>query len=69
MTLLNKIQIEKITSKNTNRTIRYTNADKTTVLLSRLRNNYSMLLLWDTVDSLRIARICSTTVPYFDQVQ
>jgi len=29
MTLLKKIQMEKIVSKNTNRTIRDTNADKT----------------------------------------
>jgi len=38
---LKKIQMEKITSKNTNRAIRDTNADNTTVLLSHLRNNYA----------------------------
>jgi len=31
MTLLKKIQMEKITSKNTNRELRCTNADKTIV--------------------------------------
>jgi len=44
MTLLKKIQIEKITSKNTNRTLRDTNADKTTVLLSHLKNNYGFIV-------------------------
>jgi len=44
MTLLNKVQMEKITSKNTNRALRYTNADKTTVLLSPLRNNYAFIV-------------------------
>jgi len=34
MSLLKKIQMEKITSKNTNRALRNTNADKTTVLLN-----------------------------------
>jgi len=38
MTLLKKIQMEKITSKNTNRALPDTNPDKTTVLLSHLRN-------------------------------
>jgi len=36
MTVLKKIQVEKITSKNTNRALRDTNADKTTVLISHL---------------------------------
>jgi len=44
MTLLKKIQMEKITFKNTNRAIRGTNADKTTVLLSHLRNNYAFIV-------------------------
>jgi len=44
MTLLKKIQIEKITSKNINRALRDTNADKTTVLLSHLRNNYAFIV-------------------------
>jgi len=44
MTLLKKIQMEKITSKNTNGAIRVTNADKTTVLLSHLRNNYAFIV-------------------------
>jgi len=44
MTLLKKIQMEKITSKNTNRAIRYTNANKTTVLLSHLWNNYAFIV-------------------------
>jgi len=35
--------MDKITPKNTNRALRDTNADKTTVLLSHLRN--TMLLL------------------------
>jgi len=39
MTVLKKIHMEKITSKNTNRVLRDTNADKTTALLSHLRNN------------------------------
>jgi len=43
MTLLEKIQIGKITSKNTNRALRDTNADKTTALLSHLRNNYAFI--------------------------
>jgi len=42
MTLLKKIQMEKITSKNTNRAIRDTN--KTTVLLSHLRNNCGFIV-------------------------
>jgi len=36
--------MEKITTKNINRTIRDTNADKTTVLLSHLRNNYAFIV-------------------------
>jgi len=44
MTLLKKIQMEKITSKNTNRALRDTNADKTTVLLSHLRNHYAFIV-------------------------
>jgi len=44
MTLLKKIQMEKITSKNTNRTLRDTKAHKTTVLLSYLRNNYAFIV-------------------------
>jgi len=44
MTLLKKIQMEKITSKNTNQAIRDANADKTTVLLSHLRNNYAFIV-------------------------
>ena len=44
MTLLKKIQMEKITSKNTNQAIRNTNADKTTVLLSHLKNNYAFIV-------------------------
>jgi len=44
MTLLKKIQMEKITSKNTNRALLDTNAEKTTVLLSHLRNNYSFIV-------------------------
>jgi len=43
-TVLKKIQIEKITYKNTNRVSRNTNADKTTVLLSHLRNNYAFIV-------------------------
>jgi len=43
MTLLKKIPMEKITSKNTNRALRDTKADKTTVLLSHLRNNYAFI--------------------------
>jgi len=34
----------KITSKNTNRALRDTNADKTTDLLSHLRNNYVFIV-------------------------
>jgi len=41
MTLLKKIQMEKIACKNINRASRDTNAVKTTVLLSHLRNNYA----------------------------
>ena len=44
MILLKKYQIENITSKNTNRNLRDTNADKTTVLLSELRNNYVIVV-------------------------
>ena len=44
MILLKKYQIENITSKNTNRNLRDTNADKTTVLLSELRNNYVIIV-------------------------
>jgi len=43
MTLLRKIQVEKITSKNTKRALRDKNADKTTVLLSHLRNNCAFI--------------------------
>jgi len=43
MTLLNKFKWKEITSKNTNRALRDTNADKTTVLLSHLRNNYAFI--------------------------
>jgi len=34
----------KITSKNTNRVLRDTNADKTTVLFRHLRNNYILIV-------------------------
>jgi len=44
MTLLKKIQMEKITSRNTNPALRDTNADKTTVLLSHLRNNFAFIV-------------------------
>jgi len=45
MTLLKKIQMKKKnTSKNTNRALRDRNADKTTVLLSHLRNNYAFIV-------------------------
>jgi len=44
MIVLKKYQIENITSKNTNRNLRDTNADKTTVLLSELRNNYVIVV-------------------------
>jgi len=44
MTLLKKIQMDKITSKNTKRALRNTNADKTTVLLSHPRNNYAFIV-------------------------
>jgi len=44
MTVLKKIQMEKITSKNTNGALRDTNADKTTVLLGHLRNNYVFIV-------------------------
>jgi len=44
MTLLKKIQMEKITSKNTNQALRGTNADKTAVMLSHLRNNYAFIV-------------------------
>jgi len=36
--------MEKITSKNTNRAIRDTNVDKTTVFISHLRNNYAFIV-------------------------
>jgi len=39
MTLLKKIQMEKIAYKNTNRALGDTNAVKITVLLSHLKNN------------------------------
>jgi len=44
MTLLKNIQMQKITSKSTNRTLHGTNADKTTVLLSHLKNNYVFIV-------------------------
>jgi len=44
MTLLKKFQMEKITSKNTNRALRDTNAVKITTLLSHLRNNYAFIV-------------------------
>jgi len=44
MTLLKKIQIGKITSKYINRALRDTNADKTAVLLSHLRNTYAFIV-------------------------
>jgi len=44
MTLLKKVQLEKNTSKNTNRALRDTYADKPTVLLSRLRNNHAFIV-------------------------
>jgi len=44
MTLLKKIQMEKFTSKSTNWNLRDTNADKTTVLLSHLRNNCAFIV-------------------------
>jgi len=43
MTLLKKIQTAKITSKNINRALRDTNAEKTTALFSHLRNNYAFI--------------------------
>jgi len=43
MTLLKNIQMEKITSKNTNRALRDTNADKTVVLLRHLMNSYAFI--------------------------
>jgi len=43
MTLLKKIQIGKIPSKNINRALRDTNADTTTALLNHLRNNYAFI--------------------------
>jgi len=36
--------MEKMTSKNTNRALRDTNAVKTAVLLSHLRNNYAFIV-------------------------
>jgi len=44
MTLLEKVEMEKITSKNTNRALHDTNADKTTALLTYLRNNYAFIV-------------------------
>jgi len=42
--LLKKIQMEKNHILNTNRALRVINADKTTVLLSHLRNNYAFIV-------------------------
>jgi len=36
--------VEKITSTNTKRALRDKNANKTTVLLSHLRNNYAFIV-------------------------
>jgi len=44
MTVLKEIQVEKITYKNTNRALRDKYADKTTVLLSHIRNNYAFIV-------------------------
>jgi len=44
MTSLKIIQMEKATSKNTNRALRDTSVDKTTVLLSHPRNNYAFIV-------------------------
>jgi len=44
MTLLKKIKLKKITSTNNSRALCDTNADKTTVLLSHLRNNYVFIV-------------------------
>jgi len=44
MTLLKKIQMEKIACKNTNRALRDTNGVKITLLLSHLRNNYAFVV-------------------------
>jgi len=44
MPLLKKLNWKKITSENTNRASRDTNADKTTVLLSYLKNNYAFIV-------------------------
>jgi len=44
MSLLKKIQVEKNTSKNTNRASRDKNANKTTVLLSHPRNKYTFIV-------------------------
>ena len=44
MTSLKKIQMEKITSKNTNQASGDTNADKTALLLGYLRNNYAFVV-------------------------
>jgi len=48
MILLKKLEMEKntltLTSKNTNRALRDTNADKTTVLLSHLRNDFAFIV-------------------------
>jgi len=43
MSLLKKIQVEKNTSKKTNRASRDKNANKTTVLLSHPRNKYAFI--------------------------
>ena len=40
--------MKKNTSKNTNRALRDTNANKTTVLLSHLKNNYAFIVQGDT---------------------
>jgi len=45
MALRKKIQMKKKSHlKSTNRTLRDTSADKTTVLLSHLRNNYAFIV-------------------------
>jgi len=66
MILLKKNQIEKITSKNTNRTLRDTNADKTTVLLSELRNNYVIIVGYCCKP---YTKLLSVVQPFFDQVR
>jgi len=42
--IFKKIQNVKITSKNSNRALRDTHADKTIVLLNHLRNNYAFIV-------------------------